>query len=133
MLHNLLNQTASILNATYADEPDEYGIIESTFVSAGTFPCRVVPWPGKDTEFEFDRDTRRSIMRMILSDSAATVISGTSRIQLVTKSQMGNIKNSNYVGPDDPNTIYEVQGDPQIFYRRTAISHIEILLRAIEG
>jgi hypothetical protein len=133
VLHNLTNQTAEIFNYTVSTTPDEYGILETTFVSAGKFGCRVIPWPGKDTEFEFDRDTRRSIMRIILVEQAAGVLLGTSRIQLVTQSQMGNIRNSNVVGPTDPNTIYEVQGDPQIFYRRTAISHVEALLRELEG
>jgi hypothetical protein len=93
----------------------------------------VIPWPGKDVEFEFDRDTRRSLMRVIFHEKAVGVLQGTSRLQFVTQSQMGNIRNSNQIGPADPNIIYEVQGDPQIFYRRTAISHCEAVIRALEG
>jgi hypothetical protein len=122
-----------VFNITYPDNPDAYGILEADYVSAGLFPCRVIPWPGKDVQFEMDRDTRRSLMRMMFSEVAAGVVLATSRIQLVTTSQMGRIKNSNDVGPIDPDTIFDIQGDPQVFYRRTAISHIEVILRALEG
>jgi hypothetical protein len=134
MLHNLLNQTAEIFNVTYPDpDPDNYGIVEATYVSQGLFACRVIPWPGKDVEYAFDRETRRSLIRIILEETAAPVLQGTSHIQLSTQSIHGQIADSTIVGQDSTETIYDIQGDPQVFYRRSAISHVEAIMRAIEG
>jgi hypothetical protein len=124
---------AQIFNPVTATEPDNYGILESTFSSAGLYPCRVIPWPGKDVEYEFDRDTRRSLIRMIIHESAAGVVQGTSRIQLSSQTQMGQIYGSTQIGQEFTDTMYEVQGDPQVFHRRTGISHVELVIRALEG
>jgi hypothetical protein len=129
-----MNQTAEIFNVTYPDpDADNYGIVEAEYVSQGNFACRVIPWPGKDVEYAFDRETRRSLMRCIFEETAATVLQGTSHVMFVTQSIHGNIPNSNVIGQDDVDQIYDIQGDPQVFYRRSAISHVEAIIRAIEG
>lgn len=104
-----------------------------TFEPVGDFACRVIPWPGKDTEFEFDQDTRKSLIRIILEEKAALVLLGTSRIQITTLSSKGTVPGSDVVGQDFSSTIYEVQGDPQVFHRRMSISHVEAIIRALEG
>ena len=131
MLRNLLNQTATIWNPVPADE-DDYGNAQTTFVSAGNFPCRVQPWKG--VEFEFDRDTKHTLYRIMLSSDAVGIFSSNSQVTLGTNSQLGTILDSVYAGADAAAaTVYHVYGDPQMFHKRSSISHIEATLRTIEG
>ncbi len=130
MLKNLLNQTAVISNPK-AGSPDAYGNVSRSFTVAGTFACRLESWKG--AEFEFDRDTRRSLYKIMLEEGAAGVITGRSRISLSSKSHMGKIPSSVQGGAEDTAVIYEVLGDPKISRRRSSISHVEAILRTIEG
>lgn len=130
MLKNLLNQTATIWNLQ-VNSQDDYGNDVQTYVWAGNHPCRVQPFRG--TEFEFDRDTRHNLYRIMLDERAATVLKGTSHITLDTHSQRGDIIDSVLTGVDNPATVYELYGDPQVFHKRSAVSHVEAELRTIEG
>jgi hypothetical protein len=130
MLTTLLNQTATIWNPVSSEE-DDYGNDTTTYVCAGNHPCRIQPWKG--SEFEFDRDTRRTYYRILLDARTAGVLTGRSRITLDTHSQRGTILDSDLMGPESRTEVYEVFGAPEVLHKRIVISHVEATLRTIEG
>lgn len=112
MLKNLLRQECTILQEVQSGN-DEWNDAVKTYTSVGTFMCRLDP--NVSTELELDRDTRVTFQRLFLDETAAGLIDALSRVQMTD------------------GKLYQVVGDPQTFYRRASVMHVEALVRVIEG
>lgn len=112
MLKNLLRQECAILDEVVTGL-DEFGDQVKDYVTNGFFKCRVDP--NASTELELDRDTRVTFQRIFLDETAAGMVDALSVIAVT-----------------DGKT-YQTYGDPQVFYSRSVVNHIEVMVRIIEG
>lgn len=80
--------------------------------SGFTWACRIAPF--REEEIETDRDSRKSWFNMFLTEHAEGHITALSRVEV-------------------EGVTYEVFGDPKAFRHRNRTSHIECVLRTIEG
>jgi len=113
VLKHLMCQHAVILNEVDTTE-DQYGDDVRTFTDTSgiVWDCRIEPTSSQ--EYETDRDTRKSFFRLFLTEQATGELTAKSRVVI-------------------DNITYEVFGDPSPMRRRSRVSHIEAIVRIIEG
>ena len=114
MLKHLLTSRATILNEQNTGTETRYGDDQRLYVDTThkLWKCRVDPM--KDQEYEVNRDTRRSWFHLFLTEKAYGHINALSRVVV-------------------DGVTYQVFGEPKVYRRRKNISHLEVVLRVIDG